>query len=275
LVDPTQGTPVSARLPAVFIALLFTLAALPASATERLVAFGGGPPPAAAVARFVDWAGQRQADILVISWASESAQLAYADFSEEIQPFHPGRVEPAPTPAELSRSKAAFLAQLRRATGVFFTGGDQNRVMDVLADSDLLPALRQRYHDGVVFGGTSAGTAILSHRMFTGRGNFDVVDPRAVEMREGLGLITQAVIDQHFFKRRRENRLFSTMLKGPEPLGLGIDEGGALAVVDGRYAQVLGPKSVMIVDAKAQPGKLTVQLLRSGETFDLVERRPR
>jgi cyanophycinase-like exopeptidase len=37
-----------------------------------------------------------------------------------------------------AEARARFVEQLNGATGVFFSGGDQNRTMDVLADEGLL-----------------------------------------------------------------------------------------------------------------------------------------
>lgn len=147
--------------------------------------------------------------------------------------------------------------------------------MDVLRDETLLALLQKRYHAGIVFGGTSAGTAIMSHTMIKGDGDVDVIDPASVPSRPGLGLLTDLIIDQHFIKRRRENRLFSLLLTSKETLGIGVDEGTALGIEGGRFAQVLGPKQVMVIDKKAaneKRGKFTVELLQPGESYDIVLR---
>ena len=46
----------------------------------------------------------------------------------------------------------------------------------------------------------------MSHTMITGDGDFDVIDHRKVAVKVGLGLLSNAVIDQHFIKRKRLNR---------------------------------------------------------------------
>jgi cyanophycinase len=162
---------------------------------------------------------------------------------------------------------------VRRATGIFFGGGDQGRIMDVLQDRELADALRDRYRQGVVFGGTSAGTAVMSNLMITGASDPTVVDGRSVEVRAGLGLLPGVILDQHFLKRQRQNRLFGLVLDHPRLLGVGVDEGTALAVTDNRHAEVVGPGSVMMVDAVVGTDDLVVSLVRPGETFDLRTRR--
>ena len=137
--------------------------------------------------------------------------------------------------------------------------------MDVLADPELLAAVKARFAAGVVFGGTSAGAAVMSARMITGEGDFTVIDGDKVEVRPGLGLLEGAIVDQHFVKRQRENRLFGLVLKHPEERGVGIDEDTALLVTGGRYAEVVGKGPVMLVDAKG-PDRLAITLLRAGQT---------
>jgi cyanophycinase len=160
------------------------------------------------------------------------------------------------------------MQQLAAATGVFFSGGDQARIMDVLADAELLRAVRERHAQGVVFGGTSAGAAVMSLRMITGEGDFTVIDGAKVDVREGLGLLPGAIVDQHFVKRQRENRLFGLVLQQRGERGVGIDEDTALLVTGGRHGEVVGKGPVMLVDALG-PDTLRVTLLRAGQSVDL------
>jgi cyanophycinase len=256
--------------------LFLTLAlALPgvAGAAERLVIIGGGDRPPEALARFVEWArGPAGARVLVISWATESPAESFDSFRDDLAPFKPDAVEPAPPRPLTASGKAVFLGQLGRATGVFFTGGDQSRIMEVLRDVEVFGALRARYKAGVVFGGTSAGAAIMSERMITGEGDFTVLDAAKVEVRPGLGLLPGAIVDQHFIKRQRENRLFGLVLAHPEERGIGIDESTAILVEDGHRALVVGSSQVMLVDAAAKDS-LLLTLLRAGQTFEVPRAR--
>ena len=140
--------------------------------------------------------------------------------------------------------------------------------MDVLADETLLAAVRRRYEAGVVFGGTSAGTAIMSKTMITGEGDFTVMDGSKVGVRAGIGLLDGVIVDQHFVKRQRENRLFGLVLASPSDRGAGIDEDTALLVTGGRDAEVVGTGIVVLVD-RAGVDRLTVTLQRPGQRFAL------
>jgi cyanophycinase len=246
----------------------------------RLVIIGGGDRPKAALARFVAWAGGPSARVLVLPWASGEPKESCDAILEELKPHAPGQAACGPfatldakgkaSPLDEARKKEA-LDRLATATGVFFTGGDQARIMDVLADADLLAAVKARFASGVVFGGTSAGAAVMSARMITGEGDFTVIDGEKVEVRPGLGFVEGVIVDQHFVKRQRENRLFGLVLEHPEERGVGIDEDTALLVTGGRYAEVVGRGPVMLVDAKGKD-RLEITLLQAGQKTDLRQR---
>ncbi len=228
----------SFRLRRGVLALALGFAGPSLGAGERLVVMGGGDPPREALSRFVEWAGSPIGSrILVVCWASAEPKASFKAFRDALTPFKPEVVEAAPPPPLTAARKTLFLGQLRRATGVYFTGGDQSRIMDVLRDAELFDALRERYKAGVAFGGKSAGAAIMSERMITGGGDFTVIDAAKVEIRPGLGLLPGVIIDQHFVKRQRENRLFGLILAHPEERGVGIDEGTAILVEDGKQGR--------------------------------------
>jgi cyanophycinase len=246
------------------------LLAASATAENRLVVLGGGDRPAPALRRFVEWAGGPEGRLLVIPWASSVPRETCDEIRDDFLPFGPAAIECAPLAPLDAKSRGAFLGQLARATGVFLSGGDQVRLMDVLGAASLLDAVRARHRAGVVFGGTSAGAAVMSRRMITGEGDFTVLDGDRVEEREGLGLLPGVIVDQHFLRKQRENRLFGLVLKHPEERGVGIDEDAGI-LVEGHEAEVVGGQ-VMLVDARPEPGALLVTVVRPGGRFDLTRR---
>ncbi len=254
-------------------AFLVSFVASSVQAKERLVLMGGGDRPPMALARFAQWAGGADARVLVVAWASSEPAESFASIREDFSPYRFARLEMAPQPPIAPAERGALLRQIERATGVFFAGGDQGRIMDVLRDQALLAALRERYGRGVVVGGTSAGTACMSSIMITGEGDFTVIDAEKVGVRAGIGLLPGVILDQHFVKRQRENRLFGLVLKHPGRLGVGIDEDAALLVEDNRHAEVAGLSPVMIVDGRKERGALVVELLRGGDAYDLEKRK--
>jgi cyanophycinase len=165
------------------------------------------------------------------------------------------------------------------ATGIWFGGGLQTRLADVLVGTKVAAAIHARYTAGAVIGGTSAGAAVMSTPMVTGdelrRGGdrypedstaiFITIDRRNVQTARGLDLVTTAVIDQHFLRRKRHNRLLSLVLEGPVRLGAGIDESTALIIEPDGGWRVSGASTVVIYDARqATAGPATAPLGGSG-----------
>ena len=62
-----------------------------------------------------------------------------------------------------------MLAKLDGVTAIFLSGGDQSRLKDFLNGTKFFDKMLQIYKDGGVIGGTSAGAAIQSRIMLTGR----------------------------------------------------------------------------------------------------------
>jgi cyanophycinase len=248
-------------------ALWLLLCAGRAWADGPLVVVGGGERPRAAMERFVEWAGGPQARILVVPWASGEPAASYGGVRRDLEPLGPAAIDPAPFAPLDGEARARFLMLLEGASGVFFGGGDQSRIMDVLADPELLDAVRARHRAGVVFGGTSAGAAAMSRIMITGDGDFTRIDAARVVTREGLGLIPRVIVDQHFLRRSRHNRLFALVLAHPRELGVGIDEDAAILVRDGEAEVVGGP--VVLVDGVEKPGALVMRLVPPGGSFAL------
>jgi cyanophycinase len=144
-------------------------------------------------------------------------------------------------------------------TGYWFLGGDQNVLAASLLGTRALGTIEFQYEKGAVIGGTSAGAAVMTATMLTGErrtasGRINE-DPNAVALRStevtpGFGLLPGAIIDQHFSRRSRDNRLVSAVLDNPQLLGVGIDEETALIVrPDGKW-EVLGNGHIKIYDAR-------------------------
>lgn len=246
--------------------LLLVLAAPASAASPRLVLVGGGERPPAALERFVAWAGGPKARILVLGWASSEPDAA-AVLADEIRPFGPAALDAVASTA----SAAGFERLLSSASGVFFTGGDQVRLMAAVDALGLAERLRRMSGAGVVFGGTSAGTAVMSPVMITGEGDFTRLDAAKVATAPGLGLLPGTIVDQHFIKRQRQNRLFGLVSADPGVLGLGVDEDTAL-LVDGTVAECVGATAAMAVTSP-RPGAWQVELVPSGARYDLAARK--
>lgn len=255
--------------------LIFTLAFVSSAfGQQRLLVIGGGERPPEAIKKFVEWSGGPKAKLLIITWATAEPEESFASFSKDLAAYSLSSVQPSPTAPLDAEKRSKFVKQLNEATGIYFTGGDQNRIMDVLKDEELLKMLREKYAAGIPLGGTSAGAAVMSDPMMTGDADLKILDGSKVGVRKGLGLIPNVIFDQHFLVRQRHNRLLGLVMVNPNMLGIGIDEDTAVLIQDNRHLQVAGSTQVMFIDAKKVRHGMAVYFLRSGERFDLKKRHP-
>lgn len=255
---------------AIFIVLLLVASAV---GQQRLLVVGGGERPPEAMRKFVVWSGGARARILVITWASGEPEASFEALQKGFQAAGAGIAEHAPVRPLDAEKRRRFIEQLNAATAVFFSGGDQNRIMDVLADEELLKMIKARYDAGVPIGGTSAGAAAISDPMMTGEADLKILDGKKVGVRRGLGLLPNVVFDQHFLVRQRHNRLFGLVMVNPGVLGIGIDEDTSVLIEDNRRLTVSGATQVMFVHSKNGRQPFAVSFLNSGEGFDLKKRK--
>ncbi|MBC8090161.1 MAG: cyanophycinase [Phycisphaerae bacterium] len=271
--------------------LLLTLASWPAVAQSGkhgpLFIVGGGTQPKALVQEFVNRAAARQpAHIIVFAMASASGLTSGEAKAEDFRKLgaHARNVWVTREQADLD----SVVRLLDSATGVWFGGGDQNRLIRALRGSKLEKAIYARHAAGAVVGGTSAGAAVISTMMITGtellpgRDTSEAwtrVKRATVQTDTGFTFLPDAIIDQHFLKRKRQNRLLSLVLADAPHLGAGIDEGTALVVESNGLWRIMGASAVLIVDARDAArtsatdtvlgaSGVRMHLLPDGATFD-------
>jgi len=244
-----------------FALLLCTLPLLAADPPKgTLVIVGGGKMPAAVRDEFITKAGGAdKAKIVVIPTASESAdnEKEHASYLQQWKDATVADVKLLHTRDEKTANSPDFVKPLTDATGIWFSGGDQSKLTKVYAGTKVLEAIKKRYADGAVIGGTSAGAAVMSDVMITG-GTDEATTA------EGFGLLPGTVVDQHFTQRKRQKRLAGVLAKNPKALGIGIDESTAV-VVSGGTAKVLGDGRVQFTDGKKEP-----VWLKAGDSFVLA-----
>jgi cyanophycinase len=150
-----------------------------------------------------------------------------------------------------------ILRQIRDAHGIYFTGGQQARIVQVLmtADQQQTPALKaiwEVYESGGVIAGSSAGAAIMSQVMCREMGRqLNVLEQgitHGKETSQGLGFLpSEWFVDQHFLIRGRLARALVVSRHHQLPHGLGIDENTAL-VVRQNETEVIGYKGAIWFD---------------------------
>lgn len=148
-------------------------------------------------------------------------------------------------------SEPLFLEYIEECTGVFLTGGDQLRLCGLLSDTPLMDRIIDRVHKHeITIGGTSAGAAVMGHHMIAGGGSGESPNRSLVDMAMGLGIIPEAIVDQHFHNRNRIARLLSAISLHPDLLGIGIDEDTCAMFEQNGIVSIVGRGTVTIVDAQ-------------------------
>jgi len=196
---------------------------------------------------FVRLAGGRKAHIAVMTAATSLPQEVGDDYIRIFERLGAELVEVVHTERREDSEREDALRVIEQATGVFFTGGDQSRIVDFIEDTPLDKAIHLRHGEGVVIGGTSAGAAMMPDVMIMGGASVSHPSVDAVTMGPGMGYLPGIVIDQHFTQRGRLGRLLAALLLQPALLGLGIDEDTAI-VVKGDEFEVIGQGTVIVVD---------------------------
>lgn len=246
----------------------------------------------------VQAAGGRGALVLVLPTASSdpegsaahtAAQLSRHGAVTEVLPVAPRWPGSSLEHARAQAHDPRLVARVQAAGGVYMTGGDQDRLIDVLRpqgrESPLLAAVRALHARGGVVAGTSAGAAVMSETAIRGLDDaFDALRRPldGDELGQGFGLAPLPVVtDQHFLRRGRLPRLVRVLLQSGRPLGLGVEEDSA-AVVRGGVAEALGARGLLLVDATdaevlgiapLQVRGLRLTYVDRGDRYDLLARR--
>jgi cyanophycinase len=153
------------------------------------------------------------------------------------------------------------VSTLDRATGIFMTGGDQNKILAVLHGTEAMAAIHRAHSKGACIGGTSAGASALSNPMIAGGRRGSLPRSGMVKIAPGLGLTSRYLIDQHFNQRERLGRLVYAVLLYPEMIGVGVDEdtaavfrpGGGIDVIGRGTVTIVNPRSVTMHDPASVP----------------------
>lgn len=282
------------------------LAAAPGRAAGPLVIAGGAiaEDNAAVVRAFLDCRPAGAAAIAIVPAASSTPAEALARTRalflrhgarpDEIVALRLAVADDPATPEDeagwaRNAGSPAEVEKLAHVGAIWFTGGDQARIMAALVAPDgrgtpMLEAIRARHRAGAVVGGTSAGAAIMSDPMLTGGDPVAAVAPGrgdAVTTGRGLGFLRGAMVDQHFDARDRLPRLLAVLADRPQRarLGFGIAEDTAL-VIDSGKARVAGRGLVTVLDARRarilrgrglEARGLALHLLAEGDTLALPE----
>lgn len=257
-----------------------------------LVIIGGGERPDYITEKMIELAGGYETKFAVIPMASSVPMESALDQKQDLERIGIKNIEIIICD-NITANSDSILNKISGVNAVYFTGGDQAFLTKALLGTKLLDEIKNIYNNGGVIGGTSAGAAVMSKIMITGdellnkdtTSSFIEIKKGNIQTTEGFGFVTSAIIDQHFIRRKRHNRLLTIVLENPELIGIGIDESTSILVKPDDTFEVLGEREVIIYDAteskdiEVNPiglisaSNMKLHILNSGKKFDLKTKR--
>jgi len=241
-----------------------------------LVIVGGGRLGPDIWARFIELAGGPNARIVVIPTAGEDSAINTGkSFEKELlQNLGIQNVVVLHTRDPKIANTDSFVAPIRKATGIWFSGGRQWRLADAYLNTLAYKEFNMLLRRGGVIGGTSAGATIQGSFLFRGdtKGNELLIGDHV----QGFDFVHSVAIDQHILRRNRQFDLAEFVKTHPDLLGIGIDENTAIVVQKNSF-EVIGNSYVAVYDgntAKSNTASKQFFFLSKGQRYNLKDRKP-
>lgn len=142
------------------------------------------------------------------------------------------------------------IKRIQSAHAVFFTGGHQDKLISLLAQTKLLTAIKNKYYadKNFIVGGTSAGAMVLPETIITDGIIAAALYKGDIKINKGFDLIKNIIVDTHFIKRGRFARLAHAVTLNPSCLGIGLEENTALIISEGNKAECIGSGMAVLID---------------------------
>ncbi|MCY2984309.1 MAG: cyanophycinase [Planctomycetota bacterium] len=227
-----------------------------------LLIAGGGEMPPIVNQRFWELAGGKRG-LLVIIPAYEATREDTKRLKEEWRGWKFASMRVIQAGNRDVADEPCFSDPISKATAVWFSGGEQSWLANLYAGTETETRLQELLDRGGVIGGTSAGAAIMTKVMIE-------EGKSTPKLRRGLDLLKDSVVDQHFFRRNRMQRLAKTLRIEPALIGFGVDEGTAMVVhVSSGRIGVLGKSYVMACIPEIDSDSLRMEVLMPGTTVDM------
>ncbi len=241
------------------------------------------------LAHVVRESGGENATIVVIPTASSIPVEVGDNYTEAFTTLGCKNIHVLDIRSKEDSEKQSSISLIESADCVMFSGGDQSKISDKIGGTTLHKILMNRYKNDseFVIAGTSAGAMAMANEMISGGSAADAFIKGAVNMREGLGLIPQLIIDTHFIQRGRFGRQSEAVAKFPDLIGIGLAEDTGMIIKNGNECTVIGSGMVIVFDGKKLThnnekvlkegtpmtmANLTVHVLANGDQYNIDHR---
>ncbi len=202
--------------------------------------------------RIVDEVGGTEKRIEVITTASSIPQEVGENYMDAFGKIGCTNIGVMDIRNREDAAKQEYIDRIKACDGVMFSGGDQLRLTSIFGGTDIYQLLQDRLleEEGFVIAGTSAGAMAMSNTMIY-QGKSDLAHLKGeVKLTTGLAFVANVIIDSHFDKRGRFNRLAQAVASNPQCTGIGLGEDTGVIITEGNHIEVVGSGAVVIVDGK-------------------------
>lgn len=171
---------------------------------------------------------------------------------------------------EYAASDPDLLERVEGLRGVFFTGGNQVRLVETLLhrgeESAFLRAIARAHAQGAPLLAASGAAAALSGVMIAGGASAEAlrygvasdVGHRGLAIQEGVGLFGGGIVDQNLIDGGRLGRLVVACAEESERFGIGVcEDSAAIWTEASARLEAAGRHGVVLVEI--DPGALTLQ----------------
>lgn len=243
----------------------------------KLMIVGGGQATLL-IEQFIEIAGGENANIVVIPTAG--TQEEFGDdwyFKRIVNNVGVNTLTVLHTRNPKEANTDSFVEPLKNATGIWFTGGRQWRLVDAYMNTKVVDECWSLLKRGGIIGGSSAGATIQGSYLARGDSNGNTL--MMGDHEEGFAFVQNVAIDQHLLARNRQFDMFEILKVKPELLGIGLDESTAI-LVEGNTFEVIGKSYVAVYDGRfwRRDGNPVIPegdaffLLKKGDKYNMKKR---
>ena len=157
------------------------------------------------------------------------------------------------------------IKRISAAKTIFFAGGDQNRICDVLKQSALKSLIKEKYRneEGFILAGTSAGAMCIPGIVILEAENGEAILENDISLDSGWGFIDNCIVDTHFIHRARFGRLAHAVILNRDCWGIGLGEDTALLVEEGYIGICKGSGMAWLINAE-DIGQTNIETVKKG-----------
>ena len=189
--------------------------------------------------------------IVIVPTASAYPKDATCDFTDAFTDLDIAEISCIDIRYRDEADQDDHLKILKKADVVFFSGGDQVKLVNTLKHTRFIDLIRRRFNNGRLHvAGTSAGATAAGNPMIY-YGNRNGLKKGTVRHAEGFGFIDGVTIDTHFSARKRLSRLSQFLISGHCQKGIGLDEDTGIVIDSDLHFEVIGSGMVTVLDSAA------------------------